>query len=183
MASRDDFEKAALPHIESIFRGAFALCGRQEEAGDLVQATFLKALRSFDSFRPGTNCRAWLMRILRNTWIDELRHKRTVGTVVPIDEIQVAGPVPEQHTPWSNPEDILESFSDAQVIKALKELPPEQRFALFLSDVEGLSSKEVARITGARTATVRSRSHRARMALRARLLAHAKDLGLAGGTE
>ncbi len=81
MADRDKFESIALPYLDTLYRAAVALCGREENAEDLVQATYLKALQRFELFRPGTNCRAWLLRILRNTWIDQLRHMKVVGMV------------------------------------------------------------------------------------------------------
>ena len=155
-----------------------ALCGRQADAEDLTQTTFVKALERFDSFRSGTNCRAWLMRILRNTWIDDLRRKKTAGPQLPVDETLLAQPPHPEQTAWTDATDILENFSDEDVIGAMKQLPDEQRLTLFLVDVEQFSHEEVAEITDVAVGTVKSRSSRARSMLRARLLAHAKDLGL-----
>src|SRR3990172_9616182 len=132
MADKDKFESIALPYLDTVYRAAVALCGGVENAEDLVQATYLKALESFDSFRPGTNCRAWLLRILRNTWIDQLRHINITGPEVRIKQNLVADPPPQRETIWSEADDLLENFSDEQVIKALGELPEEQRLTLFL---------------------------------------------------
>ena len=181
MADAKDFENEALAHLDGVYRVALALTGRSDRADDLVQTTYLKALKRFDSFRRGTNCRAWLLTILRNAWLDECRHAGVAGVVIPIEEAVVADAPPPETTHWSNAEDLLENFSDEQVIAAMGELGPEQRLTLFLVDVEGLSHDEVAEITGVPTGTVKSRSGRARERLRQRLFDHARDLGLTEG--
>jgi len=177
MADTRDFEKAAMPHLSSVYRAAYALCGEASKAEDLVQAAYLKALQRFDSFRPGTNCRAWLLRILRNTWFDELRHKKFAGKTVTANESLIADRPAGEQTTWSDAKDILENFSDEEVIRALGELSDDQRLTLFLIDVEQLSQDEAAEITGVPVGTVKSRLSRARAAMEARLEAHAKDLG------
>ena len=177
MADRDKFESIALGYLDTIYRAAMALCGRTQNAEDLVQATYLKALQRFESFRPDTNCRAWLLRILRNTWIDQLRHLKIVGPEVRIEENMVAAKSPQQENVWSDANDVLENFSDEQVIKALGELSEEQRLTLFLVDVEHFSHEEVGEIMDVATGTVKSRTSRARAALRQKLLVHARRLG------
>ncbi|MFO8013643.1 MAG: sigma-70 family RNA polymerase sigma factor [Phycisphaerae bacterium] len=177
MADRKDFEAAALPHLDAVYRAAYALCGNHAQAEDLAQATFLRAWKRFDSYRPGTNCRAWLLRILRNRWIDMLRHRGVTGPMAPLPEdlaAEEAGPV---ETSWSNAEDVLENFSDEQVIAALRELPDDQRLALFLLDVEGLTQEEAADVLDVAVGTVKSRTSRARRALHERLFGRARDLG------
>jgi RNA polymerase sigma-70 factor (ECF subfamily) len=180
MADAREFERVAMPHLDAVYRAAYALSGRAGQADDLAQATFLKALERFDTFRPGTNCKAWLLRILRNTWIDRLRHLKVVGTTVPAEEALLAEPPHAETTTWSDPAAVLENFADAQVIAALRELPEDQRLTLFLVDVEEFSQEEVAEITGVAVGTVKSRTSRARAALRGKLEAHARDLGLTG---
>lgn len=179
MADRREFENMAMPHLDAVFRAAFALCGRREGAEDLAQETFTKALERFGSFRLGTNCRAWMLTILRNTWIDQLRHKKVAGPEVPVDEALLPAPSPPERTAWTDAEDILENFSDEDVIGAMKQLPDDQRLTLFLVDVEQLAQQEVAEIMGVAVGTVKSRTSRARSTLRQKLMAHAKDLGLA----
>jgi RNA polymerase sigma-70 factor (ECF subfamily) len=171
-----------MPHLDAVYRAAVALCRHGQEAEDLVQMTYAKALERFDSFEPGSNCRAWLLQILRNTWIDELRHRKVVGTVVSIDEGQpaIADPPHTQEPVWTNARDVLENFSDDEVRRALGELPDDQRLTLFLVDVEGLSQEEAAQVTGVPAGTVKSRTSRAREALKQKLMAHARDLGLLG---
>ncbi|MFB3892110.1 MAG: sigma-70 family RNA polymerase sigma factor [Phycisphaerae bacterium] len=180
---RDDrkaFDQAALPHLTSVYRAALALCGKEQQAEDLAQATFLKALENFGQFQAGTNCRAWLMRILRNTWIDSLRKSRTAGPAVSIAELEVAGPDEPDRTSWSDAKSVLDNFSDQQVIAALGDLPDDQRLALYLADVEQMPLAEVAQIMDVPAGTIKSRTSRARAALRRRLMAHARDLGFVG---
>ncbi len=177
MANISEFENTATPYVDAVYRTAFALSGRQEKAEDLTQDTFAKALERFDSFRLGTNCKAWLLRILRNTWIDELRHMRVVGPQVAINEAILPAPEHAEKTVWTSAADILDNFSDEEVIRAMRQLPDEQRLTAFLIDVEQLSHEEVAEITDVAVGTVKSRTSRARAALRQMLLAHARDLG------
>lgn len=173
MADISEFDKTAIPYVDAVYRTAFALSGRQEKADDLTQDTFAKALERFDSFQPGSNCKAWLLRILRNTWIDELRHLKIVGPQVAINEAILPEPEHVEETVWTNAVDILENFTDEDIIRALRRLPDEQRLAVFLVDVEQLSHEEVAKITGVAVGTVKSRSGRARAALRETLAANA----------
>jgi RNA polymerase sigma-70 factor (ECF subfamily) len=180
MADPTTFEDIAMPHLDAVHRAAVAICGNRDEASDLVQTTFAKALERFGSFRPGTNCKAWLMTILRNTWIDDLRRRKTAGTQLPLVEEIVASPPPVEQAVWTDASDILENFADEDVIRALGELPDEQRLTLFLMDVEGLPHEDVAVITDVAVGTVKSRTSRARALLKDRLLEHAKAAGLVG---
>ena len=177
MADRSEFENTAIPHVETVYRAAFALSGKQEKAEDLTQDTFVKTLSRFDSFQLGTNCKAWLLRILRNIWIDRLRHMRVVGPQVAVNEEFLPEPAHAEETVWTNAADVLDNFSDEEVIRAMRKLPDEQRLAIFLVDVERQSHEEVAEIMDVAVGTVKSRSSRARAALKQTLLAHARDLG------
>lgn len=179
----ESFEEIALPHLNTIYRAAVAICGRQREAEDLVQDTFLKAFERFELFEKGTNCKAWLLQILRNTWIDRLRHQKIAGLTLPLEEEIVARASEDGELKWSNAEDLIENFSDEQIIKALSELPEDQRLTLFLLDVEQLSQKEVAQITDVKVGTVKSRASRARMKLKNKLTSYAKQMGLIGGEQ
>jgi len=182
MADKKDFESTAMPHLDAVYRAAVALSRREEDARDLVQIVYAKALERFASFAPGTNARAWLLQILRNTWIDELRHRQVVGTVVSIEEGRpaIADPPHAAEAAWSNARDVLENFPDDEVRRALGELPDDQRLTLFLVDVEGLSQEEAAAITGVPAGTVKSRTSRARAALKEKLRVYAKEMGLLG---
>lgn len=177
----DHFEKTALPHLNAVYRAAVALCGRVQDADDLVQTTLLKAFERFESFEVGTNCKAWLLQILRNTWIDRLRRQKLTGLVLPIEENMIAEPPRNSETVWSNAQDILENFSDEQVIKALSQLPENLRLTLFLIDVEQLSQEEVAEITDVAVGTVKSRTSRARAGVKEKLTSYAQEMGLIRG--
>jgi len=181
MAPIGQFEQVALIHLTAVYRAGVALCGQADRADDLVQTTFLKAFERFASFRSGTNCKAWLLRILRNTWIDTLRRQQKLqAQTVPLAEEPVAMPsTPE--TVWTNAQDLLDNFSDEQVIKALQGLPEEQRLTLFLVDVEQMSQDEVAQITDVAVGTVKSRTSRARTALKHSLADYARDMHMTGG--
>ena len=86
MQGSERFEQIALPHLDSVYRAAVALCGRSDDAEDLTQATFARALERFHTFEAGTNCKAWLFQIMRNIRIDHLRHRKVAGNSVPLDE-------------------------------------------------------------------------------------------------
>jgi RNA polymerase sigma-70 factor (ECF subfamily) len=169
-----------MPYLDAVYRAAFALTGRKEMAEDLTQATFLKALKNFGKFRAGTNCRAWLLTILRNTWYDQLRHKKIAGPTAAIDEMEIAEKPHREETTWTDAKDLIENFSDEQIIAALAELDEDKRLTLYLTDVEQLSHKEVAEITGVAEGTVKSRASRARKQLKMKLDAYAKQMGLTG---
>ena len=170
-----------MPHLNAVYRAAVALCGRVQDADDLVQVTLLKAFERFESFEAGTNCKAWLLRILRNTWIDQLRRQKLTGLVLPIEEDMIAEAPRNSETVWSNAQDILDNFSDEQVIRALSQLPEDLRFTLFLIDVEQLSQQEVAEITDVAVGTVKSRTSRARAGLKEKLTSYAQEMGFTGG--
>ena len=180
-SNAQSFEQIALPHLDVVLRAAMALCGKKNDAEDLTQSTFVKALDKFDSFKVGTNCRAWLLQILRHQWIDRLRHQRVVGTEVPLDETLIDEQHSIKETTWSDAKDLLENFSDEQIIRALAALPDDQRLALFLADVEQLSQEEIAEITGVAVGTVKSRTSRARNSLKRALTTYAKEMGFFKG--
>ncbi len=177
----DSFEEIAMPHLGTVYRAAVAMCGNRDDAEDLTQTTFLKAFERFESFEKDTNCKAWLLSILRNKWIDLMRHRSTIGQVLQIDESIIASQEQNDEIKYSNCEDLLANFSDEQIIKALRSLPAEQRFPLFLVDVEQLSHEDVAEIMDMPVGTVKSRISRARAILRIKLFSHAKEMGFTGG--
>jgi RNA polymerase sigma-70 factor (ECF subfamily) len=176
----ESFENSMMPHVDSVYRAAVAMSGSYNDAEDLTQATMLKALEKFETFKKGTNANAWLMSILRNKWIDKLRKRGRAVKVISIDETRIAKQPEGNELIDSNSEDIISNFSDEQVIKALKSLPPEQRFALFLVDVEQLSHQEVAEIMQIAVGTVKSRTSRGRAALKSELSSYARQMGFTG---
>ncbi|MHC4131272.1 MAG: sigma-70 family RNA polymerase sigma factor [Planctomycetota bacterium] len=181
MSFRNEFEDIAMVHMNSVYRAAMALSGHKEMAEDMVQATFLKAFENFSSFTKGTNCKAWLMRILRNIWIDQLRHQKIAGKELPLNEELAAEEKDE--TVWSDAQDLLENFSDEEVINALLNLGEDQRLTLYLVDVEGLSQMEAAEIMDITVGTVKSRTSRARDALKRSLSSYARDKRIKGGEQ
>jgi len=175
------FEDSAVPELDSVYRAAMTLSRDPAVAEDLVQTTYLKALQNFSSYSEGTNIKAWLVRILRNTWIDQLRHGKVKGTVISLDEkdwqIEDCPPVDGE---WSNPRELLEKFSDQEIIDALKKLPDDHKLTLLLVDVEQMAHADVAEIMGIPVGTVKSRTSRSRSALRTQLEDHAREFGFAG---
>jgi RNA polymerase sigma-70 factor (ECF subfamily) len=151
--------RALLAHERDLYRLALALCGgKAQDALDLTQDTFVKALRKLDRFEPGTNLRAWLSQIMRNTFIDDRRRRRREPVAAePID-------LAPRH-PLAGPGDDL----PGAVLAALDELEPETRALLLLSDVQGYRYREIAEILDIPIGTGMSRLHRARKKLRERL--------------
>ncbi len=174
MDQEEQFRASVLAQLEAVYRAAVALCDQTAQADDLVQMTYFKALQKSDSFARGSNIKAWLLRILRNSWIDELRRRQTTGPLVSI-EPELLEVAVEDDAPASD--DWLEQFSDEQVIRALQALPEPMRMAVYCRDVEALSQEEIAEIMDVAVGTVKSRVSRGRALLREQLAEYARDLG------
>jgi RNA polymerase sigma-70 factor (ECF subfamily) len=163
-ASRNtDFEQLALPLFASLYNHAFWLTRNQFEAEDLVQETFTKSLRAFDSFQPGTNFKAWIFRILRNTFLttrEGIAASRTVFLEDHSDTLDTtaSGPTPE--------DTLIRLDNEAALHTALEQLQPQLRDALLLCDVEEIKYKDIAVILDVPIGTVMSRISRARRTLR-----------------
>jgi RNA polymerase sigma-70 factor (ECF subfamily) len=158
-----DFEQLALPLFASLYNHAFWLTRNQAEAEDLVQETFSKALRAFDSFQPGSNFKAWIFRILRNTFLTSRTAIAASRTVFLEDQPSTLGPITSDPTP----EDILIRLDDqAALHAALEQLQPPLREILLLCDVEEIKYKDIADILDLPIGTVMSRISRARRTLR-----------------
>src|ERR1700736_4859350 len=155
------FDEMATQHLDSLYRTALRLTGRPQDAEDLVQETYLRAWRSLHTYRPGTNPKAWLFRILHNAHIDRFRaSSRTVPTV---DELEGQDPAFVVH---ETPETLVVSgLVDAEIRKALMEIPEVFRACLILADLEGFSYQEIADILGIPRGTVMSRLFRGRRAM------------------
>ncbi len=154
------FEQLTLPHLGALYRGARSLSD-EETANDLVQETYLRAWKYFESFDRATNCRAWLFRILRNVWTDRWRKNRLE---IPLAESEETV---EPYYDWED--EFLKAEFSSTVARALAELPVEYRWAVLLADVEELSYQEIANILSCPIGTVMSRINRGRKML-ARLL-------------
>ncbi len=163
-----------------VLRAAQIQTGNSAEAEDLAQETLLKAFRSIESFKAGTNIKAWLMTILRNTRIDRLRTVAGSAKHVSLEELSAepAGPSSIEaidDTAWTNPEVMLAEFADAEVIEALGCISEDLRWTLLLVDVEGMDHQQAAAILEVPVGTVKSRVHRGHAALRQVLLPLAID--------
>jgi len=175
------FEAEALPLLSGMYSTAFRLTRNAADAEDLIQETFLRAYRGFHQFEEGTNLKAWLYRILMNTFINSYRKKQRQPQTVSDDEVPewyLYSKMAESGMEPSAEASVIESLPDEDVQAALSSLPEQFRAAVLLADVEGFSYKEIAEITGVPIGTVMSRLHRGRKALEKRLWDVVRERGL-----
>jgi len=159
------FEELAMPLFDQLYNFAHWLAQNREEAEDLVQETYVKALRGFSSYQPGTNFRAWMYRILRNTFLTSRTGLKATKTVpLESDEDGPIAPVVDTQTPEAI---LIDRSNHAMLESALDELPVHYREILLLCEVEEMSYQEIAETIAAPIGTVMSRLSRARAALRA----------------
>ena len=173
---RARFETTALPLLGVVHRHAVRLTRDAEVARDLVQETCLRAYRTFDNFRPGTNCRAWLLTILHSIFVNRYRKERREPRTVSLEELEERFHR-SLESGDSAPELALTTWTDPEVETALEELPDSFRAAVLLVDVEEFSYEEAAAALGCPVGTVRSRLSRARRILCAALQEHARRRG------
>ncbi len=179
---RKKFEESALLHMAALYNVALKMTRDPAAAEDLVQDTILKAYRFFDRYRAGTNCKAWLFKILRNTFINRYRQERSQPASVDFGAIEEHSEsfILDTRGPASrSPEESVDDGRlDEAVRAALGSLPAEFRMVAVLSMVEGYNYKEIAEIMSCPIGTVMSRLHRARRALQAALEPQARQMGL-----
>jgi RNA polymerase sigma-70 factor (ECF subfamily) len=175
-AKRSAFEREAIPHLDTLYRVALRFTADPAKAQDLVQDTMFKAFRSWHRYQPGTNVRAWLLTILRNTFINEYRREKQRGPTVDIETAETFSLFNEVQE--EDPEGrFFDKIVDDEVLRAIDALPDEFRETLVLSDLEGMTYQEIADVTGVPVGTVKSRLFRARRALQKRLYDYAVEMG------
>ena len=175
------FERDAMPMVDQLYAAALRMTRNPADAEDLVQETILKAYSSFTSFRPGTNLKAWLYRILTNSYINTYRKRQRQPQQSPTDEItdwQLSQSAEHSSAGLPSAEaEALDRLPDSAIKNALSDLPDDFRMAVYLADVEGFAYKEIADIMGTPIGTVMSRLHRGRKQLREALTGTARERG------
>jgi RNA polymerase sigma-70 factor, ECF subfamily len=186
MADQAVFSDLAMEYMPALYTAALRMTRNSADAEDLVQETYLKAYRAFAGFELGTNLKAWLYRILTNTYINTYRAKKRRPEIADVEDVEDLylyrhlsgdqGPVLGR----SAEDEALDRFTDTDVKEAIEALPDTFRMAVLLADVEGFSYKEIAEITEVPIGTVMSRIHRGRKALQKALVDRGSTRGLVG---
>lgn len=174
------FDKEFMPHIDSMYNFAFRLTNDEDDANDLVQDTYMKAFRFINSFQEGTNAKAWLFRILKNSFINDYRKKSKEPSKVDYQEVETVYNSTEDAEFESTSDLRIEAVQDMigdEVAMALNGLPVDFRTVIILCDIEGFTYEEMAKILDIPIGTVRSRLHRARNLLKEKLRSYAKSMG------
>ncbi|WP_280949895.1 sigma-70 family RNA polymerase sigma factor [Xylanimonas protaetiae] len=176
------FERDALTHLDQLYSAALRMTRNPADAEDLVQETFAKAFAAFHQYRPGTNLKAWLYRILTNTFINSYRKKQREPQQSQAEEVedwQIARAASHTSSGLRSAEvEALDHLPDSDVKRALAALPEDRRMVVYYADVEGFPYKEIAEIMGTPIGTVMSRLHRGRKQLRELLADYAAERGL-----
>jgi RNA polymerase sigma-70 factor, ECF subfamily len=176
---KKDFETEAMPYINLLHNYAYRMTGNQLDADDLVQETYLRAFRFFHKFEKGTNCKAWLFRIMKNLFINKYRKNQKEPGKVDYDDVENFFDTIKSDRVESTDlqEKLFSNLLDDDMVNALNSLPDDFKTVVILCDIEGLSYEEIAEFVQCPIGTVRSRLHRGRKLLQQKLLSYAKDKG------
>lgn len=176
---RKEFEEEAMPHLPLLYNFANKMVGRQAEAEDLVQETFFRAFKYFNKFEKGTNCKAWLFRIMKNLFINDYRKYNKQPGFVDYDEVENFFEIIKSDKLDSSDlqEKVFNNLLDDEVLNALNTMPDDFKTVIILCDLEGLSYEEISEFIQCPVGTVRSRLHRARKMLQQKLYKYAEKRG------
>ena len=184
MNTKEQFTSDAMQYAPQLFSTALRMTRNRSDAEDLVQETYIKGWRSFHTFEKGTNLRAWLFRIMTNTYINKYNAQKRKGTEVELDDIEELflykrlGSIDQSQLSSSAEDQMLNLFTDDEVKNALESLPEDFRVLVLLSDVDGFAYKEIAEMLEIPIGTVMSRLHRGRKAMQKMLYEYARERGL-----
>ena len=184
MSAQEQFTSDAMQYAPQLFSTALRMTRSRSDAEDLVQETYIKGWRSFHTFQEGTNLRAWLFRIMTNTYINKYNAQKRKGTEVELDDVEELflykrlGSIDQSQLSSSAEDQMLELFTDDEVKSALEDLPEDFRIPVLLSDVDGFSYKEISEMLEIPIGTVMSRLHRGRKAMQKMLYEYARERGL-----
>ncbi|MDX1638766.1 MAG: sigma-70 family RNA polymerase sigma factor [Balneolaceae bacterium] len=176
---QEDFEEEIIPHLDALYNFALRLTSDPNDAEDLVQDTIVKAYRFFSSYEKGTNAKAWLFRILKNSYINNYRKQSKQPNQVDYDEVATFyETIRAERTDTSDLEDrMFRELIDDDISDALEQLPEDFRTVVLLCDVEGFTYEEIANMLDVPIGTIRSRLHRGRNLLKAELMDYAQKRG------
>jgi RNA polymerase sigma-70 factor (ECF subfamily) len=184
MSAQEQFTADAMQYAPQLFSTALRMTRNRSDAEDLVQETYIKGWRSFSTFQEGTNLRAWLFRIMTNTYINKYNASKRKGTEVELDDVEELflykrlGSIDQSKLSSSAEDQMLNLFTDDEVKNALESLPEDFRIPVLLSDVDGFSYKEIAEMLEIPMGTVMSRLHRGRKIMQKMLYEYARERGL-----
>jgi RNA polymerase sigma-70 factor (ECF subfamily) len=180
------FERDVMQHLDALYRTALRMTRNPQDAEDLVQETMLRAFRFLDRFERGTNLRAWLFKILTNTYINRYRKASSEPRVDSLDDSEEFALYHHLDTDAASrggsvEAQVLDRFAENDIKTAIEALPPQYRMTVLLADVEGFSYNDIAEITNVKKGTVMSRLFRGRRLLQKALVDQARSAGFAGG--